>query len=627
MFFLRYLFLVVFGVATAGVEPIDFSRANVQEAPTGVFKTDPAIAAATEPAGNQFIDFHDKRSLELFGSVNNTHKGLAGGLIPLKTKAGEKELAAWLNEPLTDLVAIQARQALIKSLVDDEATLKKLQCLLEQFALYESAFGYFENQQALQAWESVLGSFRYSMSFLKSWNNSPAALNVRHVTQSFSPVFTFALEYFVLDKAMHALHHDHGESPVPAPNAPQPKPPEKVHPDGSPCHGGHPHDEGFLQEAWNAVWGFIFHTHEGHGIPENVPTYKKALIYAGAAAHTGFHLINLKDMYEFVKSKMIVVNAVYHQLAKLGVCVDIAGQLPDLQLEAGVVNYRPLRTALDSNYFKVDADRGMLSSVGDTIVAYDAIKKYRSVLRALQQRVGQYDVLVSLAQALKSRKDTNTPLCFVEFITNSAVPQLTMQDGWNVLMEGKSVVPLSFNVAENDAHKFVLTGPNGSGKSTFLRTLGLNTVLAQVFGIAAARSMSMTIFDRVITFITIADDITTGQSSFVARMMHANRCLERQRSLPAGKWSLVLLDDSVGQGTTMARGQQVAYEFVKELGEFTNNILISATHFLQLTKLERTDGFKNKRIALSSQNGQWHSEYKLEDGVSNGANVGVLTTS
>jgi len=556
-------------------------------------------------AETDVIDFLTKRDLELVDSVNQTHSGVAGVLDHTQTNAGKALLREMLSNPLTDVSIIIQRQQAIKALVDDPELLKTIKDQLACVALYENSMTFFDPEQTPISLSTVIQSFQYSTSFLKRFNASAFALDARHITHSFSPLIVFIFEFGVLHFAGEYLT--------------------------SHSHDGHDHhDHG--------------HDHDGHDCVQCMEAHPdsswivKTLVNLAKAGHIALHLVNIKDMVEFISAKMAVMNLVYQELRSLHEVVHTTDHICQTvrknQALDGIIATEAL-TVFDSflhnDYFvEMPGEDNCLSLdslVGPTLVAYAEAQKNSEALTTLRDSIALLDVYCSLASVIIDAQGKKAHFCFAEFI-DSSEPYLDMVDGWHVMLAPEKVVTNTFSAVGSRGGKYVLSGPNWSGKSSFLRTLGLNVVLAQSFGIAASDRFVLKPCNKILSFMTIADDMATGQSSFVARMVRADAVTAQQSALQPNECALVLLDDSVGQGTVAERGEAIAYEFIKHMGAYKNNIVLAATHFDRVKSLgsENDSCFGNVRMrVVVDSDGVSHGSYVLEPGISNAQEVGVLT--
>ncbi len=127
----------------------------------------------------------------------------------------------------------------------------------------------------------------------------------------------------------------------------------------------------------------------------------------------------------------------------------------------------------------------------------------------------------------------------------------------------------------------IITGPNMAGKSTFLRQVGLLTLLAQVGAPIPARKATIGICDRIFTRVGASDDIIRGRSTFMVEMTEAAAILNT-----ATDRSLILLDE-LGRGTSTYDGLAIAWSLV----EYLTNVrgkqarTLFATHYHELIEL------------------------------------------
>lgn len=71
----------------------------------------------------------------------------------------------------------------------------------------------------------------------------------------------------------------------------------------------------------------------------------------------------------------------------------------------------------------------------------------------------------------------------------------------------------------DDEKRFtVITGPNMSGKSTFIRQVGLISLMAQIGSFVPAKKAVLPVFDRIFTRMGARDDLAGGRSTFLVEM-------------------------------------------------------------------------------------------------------------
>ena len=125
----------------------------------------------------------------------------------------------------------------------------------------------------------------------------------------------------------------------------------------------------------------------------------------------------------------------------------------------------------------------------------------------------------------------------------------------------------------------VLTGPNASGKSCYLRQIGLIQLLAQIGSWVPASAARIGIADRIFTRVGAVDDLAAGQSTFMVEMAETANILHH-----ASDRSLVLLDE-IGRGTATFDGLSIAWAVSEHLASDLGSRTIFATHYHELNNL------------------------------------------
>ena len=134
---------------------------------------------------------------------------------------------------------------------------------------------------------------------------------------------------------------------------------------------------------------------------------------------------------------------------------------------------------------------------------------------------------------------------------------------------------------KNQIH--LLTGPNMAGKSTYLRQIGLISLMTQIGSFVPAKKANIGIVDRLFTRVGASDNLAGGESTFLVEMNEAANILNN-----ATNRSLILLDE-VGRGTSTYDGLSLAWAITEYLHN-TEGIkarTIFATHYHELTDLEK----------------------------------------
>ena len=146
----------------------------------------------------------------------------------------------------------------------------------------------------------------------------------------------------------------------------------------------------------------------------------------------------------------------------------------------------------------------------------------------------------------------------------------------------------------------ILTGPNMSGKSTYLRQVGLITLMAQIGSYVPARSANISVVDRIFTRVGLQDDLTAGQSTFMVEMVETASILNQ-----ATRHSLIILDE-IGRGTSTYDGLAIARSVAEHLHNSSNLgcKTLFATHYHEMTSLSSDlSRAKNYHVSVTEDNG------------------------
>ena len=166
----------------------------------------------------------------------------------------------------------------------------------------------------------------------------------------------------------------------------------------------------------------------------------------------------------------------------------------------------------------------------------------------------------------------------------------------------------------------IITGANMAGKSTYLRTVGINMVLAMTGAPVLAKSFVLKPID-IFTVIKTTDSLQDGESYFFAEL---KRLKEIINTLEKDSKLFIILDEIL-RGTNSRDKHNGSEGLVKQLIKLNASGII-ATHDLALGKLEKTfpEQVTNKRFEVEIKNNELVFDYKLKDGISQNLNATFL---
>lgn len=232
------------------------------------------------------------------------------------------------------------------------------------------------------------------------------------------------------------------------------------------------------------------------------------------------------------------------------------------------------------------------------------VEKYIGRLQALAQTIATVDVLQAFA-VVAERQHLIRPRFTAE-------RKIAIRDGRHAVVEkvmgAQSYIPNSIFL-DKTTHMQLITGPNMSGKSTYMRQLAVIVVLAQIGAYVPAQEAVLPVFDAIFTRIGAADDLVSGQSTFMVEMMEANKAIR----LATDK-SLILFDE-LGRGTATYDGMALAQSIIEYIHDRIGAKTLFATHYHELTALsDSLPQLENVHVSTLEQDGQVTFLHKIAPG-------------
>ncbi|WP_342537185.1 DNA mismatch repair protein MutS [Sporosarcina sp. FSL K6-3508] len=224
----------------------------------------------------------------------------------------------------------------------------------------------------------------------------------------------------------------------------------------------------------------------------------------------------------------------------------------------------------------------------------EQVKEEVQRIQKLASVVSELDVLLAFA-VVSERNRYIRP----EFHDGRA---LDIQNGRHPVVEKMMnhslYIPNSCELADY-SNMLLITGPNMSGKSTFMRQVALTVVMAQIGCFVPCEKAVLPITDQIFTRIGAADDVASGQSTFMMEMM------ESQYALAHATSRSLLLFDEIGRGTSTYDGMALAQAMMEHIHEQVGANTLFSTHYHELTKLEDVLArLLNVHVAAKEQNGK-----------------------
>ena len=218
---------------------------------------------------------------------------------------------------------------------------------------------------------------------------------------------------------------------------------------------------------------------------------------------------------------------------------------------------------------------------------------------------------------IKAVSDMEELMSFTVLTRTRDVVYPQVGDSANVHVEAKGMRhPLIAPevVVENDASfkggAAIITGSNMSGKTTFLRTLGINLVLAYAGAPVCAEYMETDVM-KIFTSMRVTDDVSNGISTFYAEILRIKTMVEyRKENKP-----MLCLIDEIFKGTNSADRIVGATQVIRKLAA-ANSMTLVSTHDFELCDLKAEDGTPavNYHFEEYYEGDQLKFDYKKKDG-------------
>ena len=526
------------GICAAGAL-MNHIKSNLGSSLDHVSKLSPVIQD-----GFMGLDGFTIKNLEVFQSLSSqgTHGTLVDCIDSTHTAGGGRLLRRWLFHPLTDLRKLNSRLNMVEAFTEHLRVLKSIQNSLSHTSDIQRVLGKINQGKASPRDVVALSA---TLSKIPQWQTTLVAVKNRHLTKLSK---SFTNTNHIVEKVSESLNET---------------PPAQLSQGNVICTGidseldeirtllatGKAWIDSFqnsmrkeldipkLKVGFNKVFGYFIEITKVH--QEKVP---ESFIRKQTLVNSERYITEeLKEYEEKVLNAEEKILAIETRIFS-EVCQFILSSITDIQTNAIAMNQLDLiagfaALALKNNY----------------------VKPALSNKHLLDIKRGRHPVVEQLLPATE------------KFIPND----------------------LSMNSQTNQIH--LLTGPNMAGKSTYLRQVGLITLMAQIGSFVPAKRAKIGIVDRLFTRVGASDNLAGGESTFLVEMNEAANILNN-----ATDRSLILLDE-IGRGTATFDGLSLAWAITEYLhnSEGLAARTLFATHYHELTDLETTlDRLENHHVEV-----------------------------
>lgn len=227
-------------------------------------------------------------------------------------------------------------------------------------------------------------------------------------------------------------------------------------------------------------------------------------------------------------------------------------------------------------------------------------------------RIGYFEELISFATLNYNHPDWTFPSINNEFALHA-------KELGHPLIPTHKRIDNNYSVNKKPTVD-IITGSNMAGKSTFLRTVGINMVLAYAGAPVCAKEMDLSIF-RLLTYMRIKDNLIESTSTFKAELNRLKMILSEVEIHPN---AFVLIDEML-RGTNSKDKFDGSKAFIEKLIKIGTPTLF-ATHDLQLSELEQVhvNSVRNFHFDIQLVGNEMEFDYLIKQGPCTKFNAAIL---
>lgn len=239
------------------------------------------------------------------------------------------------------------------------------------------------------------------------------------------------------------------------------------------------------------------------------------------------------------------------------------------------------------------------------IVAYNRVIKlmesHRDDVQTLYKLVGQLDVEIAVASYRHRIKSWCIPVFDSDIITVSEL----VHPAVNKCISNSVTIK----------NGIMLTGANASGKSTFMKAIAVNIILAQTINTASANKFTIPDKIKIMSSMSLRDDIETGESYYLREINQLKRMLE---AINEKKPTIIFIDEIL-KGTNSVERVAASYGVLEYLCH-KNAFVVVATHDISLVELVK-GRYKCYYFGSEIIDGEIKLDYKLHKGINSTSNA------
>ncbi len=173
---------------------------------------------------------------------------------------------------------------------------------------------------------------------------------------------------------------------------------------------------------------------------------------------------------------------------------------------------------------------------------------------------------------------------------------------------------------EHSGELMLVTGSNMAGKSTYLRSVGVNAVLAMAGAPVCAAYFCLSPV-QIVSSMRVADNLEESTSTFYAELKKLKIIIDKVNN----NEKVFILLDEILRGTNSLDRHTGSAALIKQLIKHHAACII-ATHDVELAKMkeEYPDNILNYHFDVQVNNEELYFDYKLKEGICTSLNASIL---
>lgn len=194
--------------------------------------------------------------------------------------------------------------------------------------------------------------------------------------------------------------------------------------------------------------------------------------------------------------------------------------------------------------------------------------------------------------------------------TDSAAPFIKTHQLTHIQLDH----PVGYDLELGPANRMLfLTGANMAGKSTLIKSIGIAVYLAHLGMGVPAQKMELSLFEGLLSNVTITDNIVKGESYFFNEVQRIKKTLEHM--MDGRKW-LVLIDE-LFKGTNVEDARRCSLAVIQGIIRLPKALTLLSTHLYEIGEsLQSEAGIQFRYFETDVRPDALHFSYQLKSGIS-----------